>query len=290
MTNIQSLHDCIERLKKLSRHTGTICKLLSAYLESAADPVANAYVMEKQARDIEKRIHELPDSDIRTELQKLFIREQEHIVENKQEFKIRFGQQLQALFKEHDLAIKGQYPLLRVGFYTIKLDFEFGQAALFFGPEIDVIISRIALHPKTVFDSVIQYDRKLRALDHSPQEYLHSLYLAYSKILRIHDKKLGEKMLLSDILKEFVISQQSKTFFVDPQKSHFKEYSRVKLAFILYQIKQAGTAEHGLHFHVATFDATTDKLQSLWIPENEYGEGTHYSHISFDKKCDQSAP
>ncbi|MBN2620714.1 hypothetical protein JXB22_06435 [candidate division WOR-3 bacterium] len=283
---MHDLHESIEQLKKASRETRKIVKLLALFAEDAALPVENAYILEKQCTDIEKHLVTLPESTLKNELQQWLAAERGRIAENKEEFKIQFGQKLQALFAQKNTTVKGQYPLLRIGFYTLKLDFEFGQATLFFGPEIEKIISRITLHPQAVFGSIISYDKKLRALDHSPQEYLERLKEAYALVIRFHGKSLGEKVLLSDVLREFVVRQQNKRFFIDPQKSHFTEFPRVRLAYILYQIKQAGIAEHGLHFHVATFDATTDKLQSFWILENEQGEGTHYSHISFEKRVD----
>jgi hypothetical protein len=284
---MHDLHDSIEQLEKTSREIQKIAKLLSLYTKDSAMPVENAYILEKQCTDIEKHLSVLPESTLKNELQQWLAAERKCIAENKEEFKIQFGQKLHSLFSEKNITVKGQYPLLRIGFYTLKLDFEFGQASLFFGPEIEKIVSRITLHPQAVFDSLISYDKKLRAFDHSPQEYLERLKEAYSFIIRLCGKTFGEKALLSDVLREFVVMQQNKRFFIDPQKSNFTEFSRVRLAYILYQIKQAGTTEHGLHFHVATFDATTNKLQSFWILENEQGEGTHYSHISFEKQVDQ---
>jgi hypothetical protein len=84
-------------------------------------------------------------------------------------------------------------------------------------------------------------------------------------------------------LSEFVLLKQSKRFYVDPQKSHFREYSRAKLSYLLYLLKKSAVQEKDLKLYVATFDATVDKMHSIWIPENEEGEGTYYSHISFEQ-------
>lgn len=266
-----------------------IAKLLALYAKTAAMPVENAYIMQKQCMDIEKCIPGLPESTMKNDLQQWLTAERGRIADNKEEFKIQFGQKLQSLFIDKDLRVNGQYPLLRVGFYTLKLDFEFGQAGLFFGPEIEKIVSRIDLQPQTIVDTLLDYDKRLRALDRSLHDYLEQLKQAYLIVLRIHGKPFGEKVLVSDVLREFVVMQQHKRFFIDPQKGNFTDCSRVRLAFILYRIKQEGVAEHGLRFHVATFDATTDKLQSFWIPENEQAEGTHYSHISFERQADHQS-
>ena len=51
---------------------------------------------------------------------------------------------------------------------------------------------------------------------------------------------------------------------------------------MLYLLRKSNLLERGIKLYVATFDATIDKMNSIWILENENGEGTHYSHISFD--------
>jgi len=286
---MHDVYGIIEQLKKLTRQAQSIAKLLSAYTKNVDAPVDNAHLMEKQCENIDKHVQVLPEGKMRNRLQQWLAAERKRIADNKEEFKIQFGQKLQALFKEKDISIKGQYPLLRISFYTLKLDFEFGQASLFFGPEIEEIINRLPLHPQAIFDAVLDYDQQLHTLEHSPDEYLEDMYQAYNRSLRVHDKVFGEKMLISDVLREFVVLQQNKKFFIDTRKNNFKEFPRTKLAYIFYTIKQSGATKHSLRFHVATFDATTSKLHSFWIPENEHGEGTHYSHISFEKQdCQDS--
>jgi hypothetical protein len=280
------MHDIVEKLKQLSHSTQAIARAISKYLENSNTPIEDVYIMEQQCANIQKCVDTLPEGEIKNEVRQWLAREQDRIAETKEEFKIQFGQKLKSLLGEHKINVKGQYPLLRLGLYTLKLDFEFGRAELYFGPEIEKIVSKISLQPKTVCAAILEYDKKLRNLQRSPREYLQDLYQAYLRALKVEGKVAGDKILLSDCLREFVILLQNKKFFADPQKVNYREYSRVRLAYVLFQIKQLGAMEPGLHFHVATFDATTDRLQSFWIPENDEGEGTHYSHLSFDRQPD----
>lgn len=280
------MHDRIEHLKKLSRDAQIIAKAMNKYAQLAAEPIDNVYILEKQRIGLEKRIKALPEGSVKNELIEWCAQECERISGYKEEFRIQFGQKLSSLFKEKNIEVRGQYPLLRIGLYTLKIDFEFGEAILFFGPEIEKITSRILLHPQVIFDKLVQYDADVRVLKRSPEEYVTDLYQAYIRTLRVRQKAIGEKVLITDVLKTFVIMQQNKKFSADPQKKHYQEFSRIKLAYILYKIRQTNAMEHGLRFHVATFDATTDKLQSFWIPESELGEGTHYAMISFEKERD----
>jgi hypothetical protein len=278
------MHDIIDRFKSVSKQTKHLVKMLQQYQKLTAEPVQNVYLLEKHGQSMEKHINALPEGSMKNELREFLRKEMSCIEENKEEFKIQFGQHLRRIFKEKSMEIRGQYPLLRVGLYTLKTDFEFGQAVLYFGPEVEKITSRIPLQPQIVFETVATFDADLRALERSPAEYVRDIYDAYIRSLRLLQKDQGQKVLLSEVLKEFILLQQPKRFFADPQKIHYRDFSRVKFSYLLYQIKQSGTMERGLRFHVATFDATTDKLHSLWIPENENGDGTHYSMISFEKE------
>jgi hypothetical protein len=277
------MHNIIERLLSMTKTTRSIAVMMKKYSDLTADPIENVYLMERHVRSMEKKINALPEGSVKDELKKWFDDEAKRIEDNKEEFKIQFGKKLRSLFQEKHMETRGQYPLLRVGLYTLKLDFEFGQAILYFGPEVEKIASRISLHPQAVFKSVYAFDGELRTLERSPEEYFQDIHEAYGRTVRVQKKDMGDKVLISEVLKEFILMQQPKKFVADPQKSHFKDFSRVKLAYLLYQVKIWGATEHGLRFHVATFDATTDKVQSLWIPENDHGEGTHYAMISFDQ-------
>ena len=42
--------------------------------------------------------------------------------------------------------------------------------------------------------------------------------------------------------------------------------------------------ESQLQLSVATFDSTTEKSKSIWVPDNEAGTGTYYSYVSFVPK------
>jgi hypothetical protein len=133
---------------------------------------------------------------------------------------------------------------------------------------------------------VRKHDISIRDIKDTPEKLLQSIRAAYNRLITTKGKHCGEKLLLTEVLREFVIMQQSQKFLIDPQKSNYQEYSRVKLCYVLHCIKKANITNKDMHLHVATFDATADKLHSMWIPENEEGEGTHYSHISFEKTPD----
>lgn len=256
---------------------------MNVYERTKENPVDNVYMLEKKIGEIERIIPELPDFELKRTLSTWLNKEKEEIATFKEDFRFKFGKEFTALFSKEGKKIKGQYPIIRVGFYTLKMNFQFGEAVLFFGPEIEKIKSKIPLEPSTIFETIKKYDDELRTIKSTPEEIFKGLYKAYSRRLKLNNKSFGEKLLITEVLNEFVILKQSAKFLIDPQKANFHEYSRVKLSYLIYCLKKSNLLEKGLRLHVATFDATVDKMHSFWVPENEDGEGTHYSHISFQR-------
>ena len=277
------MDEIIIDLKTLIKNLNKIIKLVDAYTKIKENPTVNAYVLEKKISEIERVIKELPEFGLITSLDKWVTQEKKGIEKIKEDFRFRFGQELKTLLQKDGKKIRGQYPLLRIGLYTLKLDFEFGEAVLYFGPEVEKLKSKIPLQPETISEAIKKCDDELRAVKFTPEEIFKDLSQAYRNKLTLANKPFGEKLLITEVLSEFVFSKQSKQFFIDPKRSNFQEYPRVRLSYLFYLLKKSGLYQRGLRLHVATFDATVNKIHSFWIPENENGDGTYYSYISFEK-------
>jgi hypothetical protein len=257
-------------------------KSLQAYEKISAEAVENAYLLEKKIAEIEKVAAQIPGNAVPQELNAWIESEKAMTNKLKDDFRFQLGQQLKSMFEKDGLKIRGQYPLLRIGLFTLKLNFEFGEAILFYGPEVEKLKSKIPLQPQAVCDIVRQCEKDMKDEHFDAQKVSDDLYAAYQRCLRLFGKPAGEKVRITEVLKEYVFLIQPKRFNVDPSRGHYREYSRLKLSYMLYRLKLADIDARGLHLHVATFDSTIDKLRSLWIPDNEEGEGTHYEYISFE--------
>jgi len=277
------MKEIVEGLKSLARGCGRLNKLLNQYTKLKENQVENAYLLEKRLTEITKAAEALPNFTTKELLNNWIYQEKEGLNKTKEDFRFIFGQRLNELFQQDGIQIRGQYPTLRIGFYTVKLNFEFGEAAFYFGPEVEKIKDKISLKPTSIYEIINKYDNELKSYKFNPQEFFTDLYYAYRREITTSNKSMGEKILIIDVLHEFVILKQPQQFFIDPRKENFREYPRVKLSYFLYLLKKSDIDSKGLHFYVATFDATVDKKQAIWIPENEEGEGTYYSYISFEK-------
>ena len=274
--------EIILSIKGWTKQLNKLAKLLSSYEKAQADPVNNAYILEKKINELEKNIITLSDHDYIDPLRAWLNDEKNAVGKLKEDFRFNFGQQLKELFEKDGRRVRGQYPLLRIGFFTLKLNFEFGEGILFFGPEIEKIDSKLPLQPAAIYDAVHRHERNMQVPDFDAAGTFEDLHASYERCLAVSGKTSGDKVRITHVLKEYVFSRQSKQFMIDPSKGHFKEYPRMTLSYMLYQLKHANATERGLRLHVATFDATVDKSRSFWVPDNEEGEGTHYEYISFE--------
>ena len=277
------MDEILKSLRTVVKGINRLVKLLNTYDKIRSKPVDNAYLLEKDLRMIERCLSELAVKELVKDLTEWLAKEKKKIDGFKEEFRIKFGQELTALFAQEGKKIRGQYPILRMGIYTLKIDFEFGSVDLFFGPEVEKIKSKIPLQAITVFETVKRFDENLQMHKMTAADVYETLHEAYKRRLIMTGQSFGEKTPIMKVLSEFVLLQQSKQFLIDPQKSKFRGYSRVTMSYLMYFLKKSEFFEKNIRLHVATFDATVDKMNTLWILENDEGEGTHYSHISFLK-------
>ncbi|MDH4211805.1 MAG: hypothetical protein OEV79_10215 [candidate division WOR-3 bacterium] len=275
-------NNLIQSLEMLSKKSIKLLKAMREYMKLNERPVENAYILEKKMMTISSLVEDLSPSDIKGSLLAWLDSQRKEIEQGKDEIKFQFGNRLRELCKTGGIEVRGQYPLLRLGLHTLKLNFELGEATLYFGPEIEKIRTKIPVQAEVIYDMVIKHRRDISTDDAELDELARDIQLAYERCARRDGKVYGEKILIMDVLQEYVFMKQSKKFAVDARRQNFREYPREKMSFMLYQLRSYGNAARGMHLQVATFDATVDKAKALWVPEDEEGAGTHYEYITFE--------
>jgi hypothetical protein len=272
--------DFLESIRELRKNCQALEKLLSAYEKNRAVPGLSPYVRERELAKISALAVALPDYAGKSRMNAWLAEEKKELEKSKDDFRFKFGQELKDLCAPDGFPVKGQYPLLRVGLYTLKLNFEFGAAELFFGPEIEKIKGGLPLDPATLAEFIKKYHRDLMAERFDPAAFGRELQAAYERRRASAGKAANEKIPILEVFRELVLARQKPQFFIDPKRENFQEYPRVRFAFELYRLRQANSP--GLHLFTATFDATADRKSALWVPDNEAGNGTYYSHLAFE--------
>ncbi|MEO0225451.1 MAG: hypothetical protein ABIL05_00710 [candidate division WOR-3 bacterium] len=279
------MEELIGLLKSQAKISSDLLKKIEDYQKFKAEPIANAFKLENLSGAIKKLGEELPESKTQTLLNKWLEEELHQIARYKDDFRLNFSRDLKELLVRQGRELKGQLPILRCGFWTIKTDFEIGQATIFWGPEIEKLKTRIILNPGEIAQSIEDLDKDLKKKSIAGKDLLELVFRAYEHHLAVQRLARGEKILLIELLNDLVFLIQPQEFKNDPRREKFKEYSRVNFSYDLFLLRKTNLdlSLHGLKLRltVATFDATLDKRRALWIPDNESGEGTYYSYISF---------
>uniref|UniRef100_A0A7C1SRM2 Uncharacterized protein n=1 Tax=candidate division WOR-3 bacterium TaxID=2052148 RepID=A0A7C1SRM2_UNCW3 len=272
-------------LKELVRRSQQVVKRLDGYQALLREPVANAYERARLLAEIERLAAGFPEGELRQKLLEWLNSERAQVEEAKSEFRFEFGKRLIAGLEGSGLAVRGQLPLLRIGFFAIRADFERGRATVFWGPEIEQLKSGVPLEPLGLARLVRSYQESLKVKGiREPEEFLARLLSAYRRRCGAEGLAEGERVLLSDLLAELVLLSQPESFRSDPVRENFVEYPRIRFSYDLYLLKRSGVravAGQELRLTVANFDATAKKSRALWVPDSEEGDGTYYSYISF---------
>jgi hypothetical protein len=272
------------RMQQDGKLARALSRRIQDYEKLSSAELSNTYLLEQALVPIKKQAAGLSATEYRQQLQEWCGQQEERIRALKDEFRFRFGTDLKAALEPHGVTLTGQFPILRAGFYTIKLDFDLGHATVYWGPEVEKIRGRAKLAVVEIEKTVVGFDQQLKAHATRPEEFLALLFDAYERHLHRAGLATGTRLLLVDLMREIAFAVQPRKFAINPTRENYREYSRVHFGYDLYRLKQADSlVVKGcqLRLSVATFDSTTEKARSLWAPDNERGEGTYYSYLSF---------
>ena len=285
----------IKQLSALTLRAQHLTKKMLYYQRLLSQPVANAYEREKILTEIGKTLALFTDPAPTPQLNEWLQTERCRIEEAKAEFRFDFGKKLILGLEGSNLTVRGQLPFLRIGLFSLRADFDRGSATIYWGPEIEQIKTGLKLEPLTIAKLLRSYYERLTTNGvKDPKDFLNRLFQLYRRVCRAQLYSEGERIQLSHLLTQLVLNLQPERFWVNPVKENFIEYPRIQFSYDLYLLKRSGvrvTNGYEIRLTVANFDATARKRSALWVPDNEEGEGTYYSYISFipvsaDRKAD----
>lgn len=273
-------------ITELIQQLNKIKKLLASLININNDILLNKpYEIEKSYLQLKKLYTSPPFSEVLRETE-LYKGLNDFCVQNliliekyKEEFHFALGTKLKELMNNF-APIAGQFPILKVKYYTVKFDFANGQASIWWGPQKE-LIRKLTLDPNLISQTIRTFDQNLANKWQSPENFVNLLKSAYKRYLLLNSLELGTKVNLLDLLSECVMLIQSKNFKADPTKENFTEYSRIQFSYDLYKMKTNPKLVDKIQLVVATFAVTEHREKSIWVPDNELGEGTYYHQIAF---------
>lgn len=202
----------------------------------------------------------------------------EDIGNSVEQLKKQFGLELEQELKKLELSLSGHYPELKTGLFTLELDFDRQQVTIWYGPKQERL-GQCRMLASEVSDRLEKAKQKLGS-QLEPDELLKRLYTAYS---RVAAGKQDDAVPITAVLTELAYIIQGPKFHQDPRRENYEDYGRADFSYDLFRIRQqlAGLLGKKFNLIVATRTNTQRRQDFLWIPSNENGEGTVFSHLQF---------
>jgi hypothetical protein len=196
----------------------------------------------------------------------------------------KFGAQLEEELRKIGLSLSGQYPELKAGLFTIELDFDQWKAKLWYGPKQERL-GECLFSPNKII-SLIQEKRTQLGSQLPENELYEKLRKAYHRAV---ERKHGEPAPIIKVLPEMSFLIQSSRFLQDPQKENYRSYSRADFSYDIFRLRRFQAKSQSLfptHMRLTTATRAHTKKRSdfLWIPDDESGRGTTYSHLKFEEE------
>ena len=259
-------------LSRFQRRAKELTTLMAGYQRMEGDSASNPFVMEGLLLKMEKLRAGLELGQLISTLNKWIDDQKIRLRGWKEGFKSDFGRRLEGELEAKRFRLRGQYPNLYAGLYSLKINFLGGDIQIFWGPEP---VKRVRLNPQEVVESILRFEEGLKGGPFDPQSYLSLLREAYRRALK--GVKEGERAPIIGVLGELAFLRQGERFRANPTRSNYVGYGRAQFGYDLYRLKRSRGEE--LSLWVATFEATKKKGKVIFVPDDEE-RGTRYAYLS----------
>jgi hypothetical protein len=270
-----------EHLVESGKTLQTVTRLVKAIEMLEKDRINNVQQIEKLVGNLQKLVPSIPASGQTRQMVETWLSDcVSRLQSDKGEVKRNFGVALENMLKEKGLELKGQYPELKTGFFTIEVDFDKAQANIWYGPKQE-LMAKARLTPAEVARQLERVEKTLVGRSLNEETFLKRLYESYLRTLSRVGRKEGEHAPILQVLADYVFLEQDKRFYTDPKKEHFKGYGRAFFSYDLYRLHQRKLLGKELSLVVATRASTIRRENFLWVPTDDKGNGTVYAYLYF---------
>ncbi|GAV24840.1 hypothetical protein ciss_07730 [Carboxydothermus islandicus] len=204
---------------------------------------------------------------------------QKQFKENITKLKNSFINELNTCLEENEIKITGQLPKIVFDMFSLEINFEKRKYKLFFGDQRSLLSQGNLSTPEQLAKTIINEVNNIKKPRwKSMDEFNRKLYDIY-----IQKYKPKEKMSITDLYFNLVISLQSKDFYIEPHpKKMTYIYTRAQFAYDLYLLKQENIANK---INLVTSNISkANKASSIWVPSGNKLEGTIYCECYFNER------
>lgn len=273
-----SLDQLLKELSTHKRNIQSIYKLLSEISRLDKNQVENLTKLKARLDKLEETMKNIERESYVQNL-KEWIKHYKSILEDTtNRIKRQIGVELENQLKNLGLALSGHYPELRAGLFTIELDFDKWRAVIWYGPKQERL-SECLLSTSAIVKQIERVKKELGS-GLKEEELLKKLSDAYNRVAGVEKK--GEYVPIIKVLTELAYLVQNPRFHQDPRRENYKSYSRADFSYDLFRIRRYQVEAFfpiKVQLKVATREYTRQRTDFLWVPDDENGRGTTYSHL-----------
>lgn len=177
------------------------------------------------------------------------------------------GRLLKEAFQKYNLEVRGVLPNLKSKFYRLNFDLYNNRVTVWYGPEQEKLFTMV-IDPYRVVEKLYYIDKDITEERFPPEIFLRMIYRSYRQFAQ----HIGDRVKIIDIFNTI---------------SH-RYYKRYHFSYDLYRLftkhRKYILEDEGVRMHlaIATRAFTQRRSDFLWIPSDERGEGSYFSHIYFE--------
>jgi hypothetical protein len=201
------------------------------------------------------------------------------IESNKKQLHDSFGRALESFIKAKNIELKGQFPELKAGIFTIEVDFNLGNCQLWYGPRQELLL-KTKLDPEEVSHKIESLMVQLNA-PINESSLIQQLHTAYLNIIRKQNRQEGERAEIIQILNELALIRQDNRFHINPLKEYYKEYTRAQFSYDLFRINKNALGTKSLVLVGAVRMDAVSRTGFIWVPSDEKGNGSSFGYLYF---------
>lgn len=221
-----------------------------------------------------KTAQNVEDEEALNECKPLFQTLREYTGEQVEKYRFAFIEDLSRLAEEAELPIEIDFPRFTV-LKGIEGEIDFSKRSTTINKKI-----LKSIDPRRIVTATLRLKKQLYDRPFDPQAFVDSLYATYTKINQQEDAAPGHPVGIQQFYLEYVISLQSKAFFINMDKSKFRGYSLDQFSVDLWRYFEAGIGgtSNGMMLQLRP-----GRNNSLWLIDSD-GERRQITGISFQEK------
>lgn len=264
------LNELIAARKKTQPSSDRVTKLLVEIEKLDAKREENVFRLHDRVSQLKQQLQQQPTDDLvmgwLEEYRPVF---ETALVKRRDQF----GDILDSKLQIQGIKLRGQYPELYAGLFTLQLDFDHGYCRVWYGPKQEDL-GEVILDADKVAMFLHNHSNTLGSGGLGLPELTERILQAY-RHARL-DCSVGLVPLLT-LLPYMALSMQSIQFRSDPRKEHYRNYSRADFSFDLYRLRETMPT---FRLIIATRQQTQKHSDFLWVPSrDDVDEGHYYAMI-----------